>query len=273
MKCWICGNIADSEEHKFKASLIKKWFGKKYGPKNPHVYVQGEIITPLESYKSKLLKFPKVICIKCNNDLTKPHDNAFDIFTEYSSNNYQHLLENRIIDFESIYGRDWQVQRNNFYKYLAKHAGCKIVTGNKPYDVSELAKFIKTDSHTSNLYITFDLKEGINNTMVNYNLKYNHLYNSITFYHDINQKEYFAGWITFNSFSIVWIYSNNFKLNTSRMFQSSKCDLNISYQNKIEEQINDTDPQRLIKFYEYGGEDTLENLNKYFTKILEIIES
>ena len=26
---WICGNIADSEEHKFKASDIKKNNGKK----------------------------------------------------------------------------------------------------------------------------------------------------------------------------------------------------------------------------------------------------
>ena len=29
-KCWICGDIANSKEHKFKASDIKKALGKKF---------------------------------------------------------------------------------------------------------------------------------------------------------------------------------------------------------------------------------------------------
>lgn len=273
MNCWICGNVADSEEHKIKASLLKKSFGKKYGSKNPHVFIQGEDYTYLESYKSKALKFPKVICIKCNNNLTKPHDNAFDIFVEYSSNNYKFLLENETIDFKLIYGSDWQTQRNNFYKYIAKHLGCKIVTGDKPFDISELSSFIKNNFLTSKLYITFNLKEGIHNTMIDFDLHFDHLYNSTTFYHNLNKKVFFGGWITIKSLSIVWIYANNFEIKNNRMFNESKHEIMISYQKDFTRLTKFTDPLKLVHFYEYGGEESLDNLNNYFSRILANFES
>jgi hypothetical protein len=273
LNCWICGNVADSEEHKFKASLLKRSFGKKYGPKNPHVFIQGEVYTYLENYKSKALKFPKVICTRCNNTLTKPHDNAFDIFVEYSIKNYKLLIENGTINFELIYGNDWQVQSNNFYKYIAKHMGCKIVTGNKPFDITDLSSYIKNDYLTPKLYITFDLKEGIHNTMMEFDLQYPHLYNSTTFYHNINQREFFGGWITIKSLSVVWIYANNFELNNNRMYKESKHKLKISYQKDFDLQKKFIDPLKLINFYEYGGEESLENLNRYFSGILGNLES
>jgi hypothetical protein len=227
----------------------------------------------LENYKSKALKFPKVICINCNNILTKPHDNAFDTFVEFGLNNYNLLLENGTIDFELIYGSNWQTQRNNFYKYIAKHLGCKIVTGDKPFDISELSSFIKNDFLTSKIYITFDLKEGIHNTMNDFDLNYNHLYNSITFYHNLNQKVFFGGWITIKSLSIVWIYANNFEINNNIMFKGSKHKMKISYQKDFNRPKKITDPLKIIKFYEYGGEENLDNLNKYFSGILTILES
>jgi hypothetical protein len=80
--CWICGNVADSEEHKFKASDLKRFHGKKMDA----YYVSGEAIK-IDSYKDKVLKFPKVICINCNNTLTGPHDDAYDKFVDFCFRN------------------------------------------------------------------------------------------------------------------------------------------------------------------------------------------
>lgn len=38
--CWICGKVADSEEHKFKASDIKKFHGKKIDA----YFISGKVI-------------------------------------------------------------------------------------------------------------------------------------------------------------------------------------------------------------------------------------
>ena len=54
-KCWICGELADSKEHKFKASDIKKAFGKEVLP-----YRSGGSI-PITSLFEKVLGAKSVL--------------------------------------------------------------------------------------------------------------------------------------------------------------------------------------------------------------------
>jgi hypothetical protein len=85
MNCWICGNIASSEEHKFKSSLLRRHFGKKYPKSNPMLYFSGGRQIEIDDYKHKKLKFEKVICSDCNNNKTQLHDDAYNIFSSYTS--------------------------------------------------------------------------------------------------------------------------------------------------------------------------------------------
>lgn len=81
MKCWICqNNDANSEEHKFKASDIRRQFGKSFDA----IYYDGENLHSFNSPKDKLIKFPKVICIDCNNNQTRNADIAYTEFFENS---------------------------------------------------------------------------------------------------------------------------------------------------------------------------------------------
>ncbi|MBK9271279.1 MAG: hypothetical protein IPM48_06750 [Saprospiraceae bacterium] len=77
-KCWLCGEIANSEEHKFKASILKRHFGKNYS-KNKHTYISGKEEKTIDSYKSKELKFPPIICEDCNNNKTRSADVSYDL--------------------------------------------------------------------------------------------------------------------------------------------------------------------------------------------------
>ena len=71
-KCWICGNPANSEEHKFKSSLLRRKFGKKYKGENQLLYFCGDDEFPVESYKSKELKlYAKIVITLLQIRMTK----------------------------------------------------------------------------------------------------------------------------------------------------------------------------------------------------------
>lgn len=74
--CWIGGQLANSKKHKCKASDIKRALGKKF-----EAYLfNGENVQSFTSYKNDLIQFPKVICVDCNNNKTRKHDEAYDEF-------------------------------------------------------------------------------------------------------------------------------------------------------------------------------------------------
>ena len=59
-KCWICQiNEANSGEHKFKASDIKRNFGKR----NLNILYINQEINEIEKFNDDKLKFEKLICI------------------------------------------------------------------------------------------------------------------------------------------------------------------------------------------------------------------
>ncbi len=205
--CWICGEPANSEEHKFKASDLKLTYGKKF----ECVYVSGEPI-PVSSYKAKELKFPKVICEFCNVTRTRPHDNAYDKFTRYFHDNYEKLVGSEFIDFEAIYGEDWYEQKLNLYRYYAKHAGCKVRTSGFPHDLSDLSEFILGKENAEHLVLKFELKMAIQLIHYHYNQKqkYGHPFNGATvhFGEDINNLT-FGGWLSFNWLTVNWVFSRD----------------------------------------------------------------
>lgn len=216
--CWICGNVADSEEHKFKASDIKKFLGKKI-----EAYYISKDAIELNSYKDKLLKFPKVICTICNTTLTRPHDDAYDKFIDYCLKNNCEILEFPIINFEAIYGYNWVNEKANLYRYYAKHAGCKIVTSNVKADVSNLAEFIKGNLEVEDFIVRFEMKAGVKAIMnvFNSNNRYHHLYNSETFSWNNSNSPKFGGWLTNNYITVNWVFGKKINTNSKKVLTNS----------------------------------------------------
>ena len=108
-KCWICGGIANSKEHKFKASDIKRAFGKKFDA----FLFNGDEVQEFNSYKDDIIQFPKVICVDCNNNKTRKHDNAYDEFVIYAYKNQKKILRERKIDFQDVYGEELWLENWN----------------------------------------------------------------------------------------------------------------------------------------------------------------
>lgn len=275
MNCWICGNFADSEEHKFKASDIKKAMGKKI---EAH-YICGNVI-PISSYKDKNLKFPKVICTNCNNNLTRPHDDAYDKFVSFCFDNHEKVLKNQVINFEEIYGINWEEEKTNLYRYYAKHAGCKIATSNKKADLRNLAEFIKGNTEVLDFIIKFERKAGVMAIMTAFNMagKYIHLYNSETTFWGEGDRLNFGGWLTNGYTTTNWVFGNNINTNSKNILKEKYENIILTDQHffEIDEHEDDSKFSR-VKFidqyivgFENGYNKTSHLKSEYFKKLIAI---
>lgn len=272
--CWICGDIADSEEHKFKASDLKRYHGKKMNA----FYIKGNEAIKLDSFKDKNLKFDKVICTNCNNNLTRPHDDAYDKFVKYCTENKEQILKNRIINFEEIYKNNWKLEKIDLYRYYAKHVGCKIITSNLDVDITDLSNFIKGDSQVNDFVLKFELKAGVEAIMkhFNRNYKYNHLYNSETIYWNEGIQIKFGGWLTNNYMTTNWIFGNKINFKSDNIFARNEEVVLLTDNNFIESDDNENDFE-LSKFevidqifvgFENGYNKTLDKKINFFEKLI-----
>lgn len=275
MNCWICRNLADSEEHKFKASDLKRALGKKIEA----YYISREIVS-VSSYKDKNFKFPKVICTNCNNNLTRPHDDAYDKFVSFCFKNHEQILKSQILNFEEIYGLNWEKEKANLYRYYAKHAGCKIVTSDKKTDVTNLADFIKGSIEPKDFIIKFERKAGVMAIMNAFNLdgKYTHLYNSETSYWENSLSLKFGGWLTNNYTTTNWVFGKNINTNYDNILKRKHEIIVLTDQHffEIKEQEEDTEfsRERFIDQYLVGFENgynkTSELKAEYYEKLIAI---
>lgn len=226
MICWICNkNEANSGEHKFKSSLLKDMYGKRFA--DQIIFKSESNERPIQGPNSYIIKFPKVICEYCNNNHTSKHDRAFHKLITWSTINFSKLRENLHIDFEEIFGDNWIQEKKYLLKYLAKHAGCKIVTGQHNYDVENLSKLIYNDIETNTFQIKFILKEGFKV----YDLAIKGLggkgipytSNSPTVCSIKNNKiVYFGGLTTYNWLSIAWVHTQSSVKTNSPNFTNKK---------------------------------------------------
>ena len=259
-ECWICGSTNLSDEHKIKSSDLRRNYGKKYKDgKNELIYFCGNSEgQELINYKDDKLKFLNCICTECNNNVTKPHDNAYDKFIKYVSSNYYEIVSNMKINFKEIYRDEYSLEKRNLYKYFAKHAGCKIVTGGIPYDVSDLREFILNDLDSKKFMLHFQIKEGIKIIMDNHS-EYYHLYNGPTTYIQLVNDFGFCGWQSYHWFTTNWFYSS--ELNPIKCLsneESQKVELKL-----LTEYVSNEDETN-IHLIEYCGIETVSKIRTNF---------
>lgn len=127
--CWWCGRPADSREHKYKKTDLKRmaqgddllWGGDS-----------SELRTVRSHRKSKEVLFGLVLCKRCNDTRSQPFDRAYEIYAAYVSQNLNRLWRAGGIRFDRVYGEDWSNQTKNLARYFAKHFGCLIADSGFP---------------------------------------------------------------------------------------------------------------------------------------------
>jgi|LGVC01.1.fsa_nt_gb hypothetical protein len=157
MQCWICGNNANSGEHKIKKSLVAKTYGE-YFENSKVLHLKNNRFSEIQGPNSKKIKYDQTICTNCNNSLSQPFDMAYDQFFDYVQNNPLSILEKRFVDFHEIYGNNYKQSQLDLFKYLVKLFGCDLVSVGHtvPSDLSVL--FDKQHFKTA-LKISFSINE------------------------------------------------------------------------------------------------------------------
>ena len=126
-KCWWCGAVADSAEHRIKKSDIISQFGKGPYQKDDQVVVGNSTgLRKINGPKSKEIKFRKNLCQNCNNNVSQEFDLSYQYFTEYLINNENHILETNELNWSHIYGDQWQHKKENLLRYYVKHVCCRL---------------------------------------------------------------------------------------------------------------------------------------------------
>jgi hypothetical protein len=127
VKCWICGGLANSREHKFKRSdLIRS--STTWAPDDRPYFVAGGVKRPIASPNAKIATFGKVLCVDCNSARTQPFDRAYEAFSRWVNQTDRAIMAQSRLDFSAIYGADFGASVLNLMKYFVKQLGCLLAS-------------------------------------------------------------------------------------------------------------------------------------------------
>lgn len=137
--CWICGEPADSREHIFKRRELRRIFDEDgYAFENlPSHFGGSRVDEPGTTHRprrhrringpdSQFMKYPALICQRCNNEHTARFDRAYDALSDWFELN-QGGDGAPQVDLAEVYGEEWRSGVENFRSYCAKALGCRIV--------------------------------------------------------------------------------------------------------------------------------------------------
>ncbi len=130
--CWWCDGVADSREHRHKASILRRMWSDE----GLYLGRDGEDLYTLRSWRSDAVKFGKVLCQDCNNVRSQPFDKAYDVYAEFIQDNTTRLNRARSMNWREVYGADWEESARLLGCYAVKSFGCWLAeSGFAPSEV------------------------------------------------------------------------------------------------------------------------------------------
>jgi hypothetical protein len=125
--CWMCGGVADSGEHIFKARALRRIFNRDgYAPNDlPFLFAKGGH-ERIRGPNSKRVKYRPLICKPCNNDRTSDFDLAYDRLSDWFATHQDHYAMKEI-NFQEIFGKSYVGSIDAVRRYCAKALGCRLL--------------------------------------------------------------------------------------------------------------------------------------------------
>lgn len=158
--CWICGDPADSGEHKAKRSDLKATF-PDISSARPIYFHDGEGLNrPVSHLDDAILKWRRILCHDCNTRRTQPHDLAWERLQAELRKRLPTLNPGDLVNAEEIFADDPARALLGVHLYFLKEMGCTIVADNVPLDIGAFAKAIMTESALPEFFLEFGLIDG-----------------------------------------------------------------------------------------------------------------
>lgn len=134
-RCWWCGDVATTEEHRIKASTLRRVARAEDGVTKPsNVF---KMSSDYQSSLQTLKKGPQVrwrrnMCARCNNSRSQPFDRAYDAFEVFLVSHFDVMADATRFDWKDVYGKDWRSGSKDLARYFAKQLGCMLATYDLP---------------------------------------------------------------------------------------------------------------------------------------------
>jgi hypothetical protein len=161
-RCWWCGAVADSREHKHKKTDLTREFGS--GPYLGDLAVvrgfQGKL-RQVQGPDANEVKFARVLCAPCNNARSQPFDAAYDVLASFVVDNEPTILRTRWFRFSDVYGAGWRSARENVAKYYVKHIGCRLAEAGIKVDQPVLDYLDGRSAGMTGLEMHFEIRGDI----------------------------------------------------------------------------------------------------------------
>jgi len=128
--CWICGDPADSDEHKFKRSDLVVRYGRSWSTEQQPFVIRGDGSsrwTRIQGPNDRKNLYEKLLCRPCNNARTKPFDLAYEHFSQWVLSQGATLCDKTEINFAQVFGSGYASNVMALLCYFAKTLGCRIV--------------------------------------------------------------------------------------------------------------------------------------------------
>lgn len=154
MKCWICGDTASSGEHMTKASDLRSMFGpvSQRTPLFMHTPLKRNL--PVAGIKSDKLKFKALLCARCNNERTQPHDQAWEALSHYLRERQPPVRPGMVVNLATVFPGKVKQSMLYVHLYFVKLFGCLIVENSVPMDIGPFSAAILQERAHPNVHLS-----------------------------------------------------------------------------------------------------------------------
>jgi hypothetical protein len=158
--CWICGDPANSGEHKAKKSDLKAVFLKVSDQRPIHYHDGIRLNRKVMSLNANLLKWRDCICHYCNTTRTQPHDLAWEALHAELRRRLPMLKEGSVVRANSIFPQNTARAMLHVHLYFVKALGCAIVMEKAALDIAPFSKAIISEMAHPDFYLELGLASG-----------------------------------------------------------------------------------------------------------------
>jgi hypothetical protein len=107
-----------------------------------------------------VVKFPKSLCEPCNNRGSKAIDHAYDVYSRFVDRTWLRIMPG--VDFQRIFGGNWEESTLHLARYYGKHFGCRMVRVGLPVPDS-LRAFLNGETDMPDAHMALVTTDTVHN--------------------------------------------------------------------------------------------------------------
>ena len=155
IRCWICGDAADSGEHLIKASDLKMMFGKIHNEHPLYMHAGEKRNQRVAGLQSDKLKYDRVICRHCNGTRTQISDKAWQMLSRHLQSRTPPVVDGTLVRLAKVFPGEAHKRMTAVHLFFVKQFGCMIAENGIPIDLSGFSQAVLQNKPHPDVYLRF----------------------------------------------------------------------------------------------------------------------